>query len=200
MSALFDLPDALCTELLSEWLCIRDVGLLDTSVCSNQWRFQLLKIITTLPGTFGFSDRIEYLHWINIREIRLIKLFADDYLTSSDWMTEISSHWKHLKSLVVSEFNGCTFGDRVYCPNLTSLKTNEADLMSWNGDGLSNLTDLEISSLFHDANPLDVVKVIQMHCRKLRRFNYQFTPTADTLDILLALLKVNTKLSSVSLE
>lgn len=127
-------------------------------------------------------------------------LVLGNNMVNDEWMAEFSCQWSNLTSLTIYCDFTCTIGDRVSCPRLTSLNTTGSDFISWNGDNLSNLTFLQLTSEDDDSYPHEVLEVISLHCHHLKTFVYPFGPSPETNLLLLEIVKQNHELNSVQFE
>lgn len=200
MSVFLDLPDELCKEILSEWLRGKELGLLDVSFCSLTLRPQFLIVLALHQGLYCWRlTKVQQLPWMTKRDIRMTGLSLNRFNVSQEWMTALSSHWKHITTLCLfydirdwrnNHINNCT--------SLTELRAYAFDIPCLSSKVLSNLTSLVLVSWPGDKTVL-ILNAIRKHCRKLRSFHYQCDHTADIANQLLGIVEHNAALESLKL-
>ncbi len=74
MSTLFALPEILFVEILSNWICEKDLTGFDSACCNKKSRSEYLTVIRCtqfiVPGE-TIPDKQNYLRWISIRGVKM---------------------------------------------------------------------------------------------------------------------------------
>lgn len=202
MSVLFDLPDELCKEFVSEWLDYKMLGLLDTTVCSRKYRVHLLHFLAFFPGKCASNYGIGPLQWMNEKGVVVQELILDNKTTGEEWELALAPVWKKLKKLTVREgalgaefapdFNGCTNLEFV------SFEYYDYIIPGLCGDFFKNLTHLELPCNMKLCNP-KLLKVVRDHCRLLKTFQYIFDLTSELTHLLLDIVRLNESLERIKL-
>lgn len=83
---LFDLPVELIASILTEWLKLNEVCLLDSAMNNRKQRLELLNImksnITLFDGNYikSINGNSENISWISLRKLSIKKLIINDLL------------------------------------------------------------------------------------------------------------------------
>ena len=82
---LFSLPNSLIENILSHWLDIHDVGMLDTAITNKKHRPEFLLCLakmrnSTVPFFHGLYEHdVKLLNWMSLRHIELKTLVLEHF-------------------------------------------------------------------------------------------------------------------------
>lgn len=172
MSVIFDLPDELCTEFLSEWIGTRALTVLDSALCSSQFRGELTKLFPSIRGNFKTHWNNKLFEWMERNGIAVTTLFLDSH--------------------------DLTFFQQKYllsCVKITALHISKYLFGFGDGILLINLTQLNMKM----SNSIEFLMLVYKNCRCLKTIDV-IGATATETQLLLEIIKLNSQLVSITLQ
>lgn len=187
---MFSLPSDLLISLLDEWLDIRDVGRLDSALCSNEPRKEFLRCLSSkgfvVKVASQYGDKSNVLRWVSLRDARVNELQCCGNFYLEDYNKLSHNLRAHLSTIFVHPqcvLNGSGLHSLVSCfPSLGVLKISQSlnqlvgtDLLTIL-PLLSNLKTLHLSQItqitndcvYNIANCCPALENIQLvNCREI---------------------------------
>jgi hypothetical protein len=72
MSFFFKLPECLSTEIVSEWIELKEIGKFDSAVCNKKLRSETLQLLSSLPSASVQNCKsMSFFDWLCLREITI---------------------------------------------------------------------------------------------------------------------------------
>jgi hypothetical protein len=186
------LPEAIFRNLRDEWLCIKDVVILDSAFCERRTRelFKALAYEDSKVYSLGVTRKlyIPFLHWVALRDARIDTLnITEDLLRDDDLRIKVLS--ANYQSLTALHYCNYEFFDRSccvifeeivrLCPNVVHVhldSKSEADQADQVDDCLEVLTRglQQLTTLLVVAFRSTVCGISRAvaHCKQLQSLTY----------------------------
>jgi hypothetical protein len=124
INQLFNIPNEIITSIITEWLCMKELCIFDTSINNKDFRFKLLNLMQSNHSLFngkdGNSTNIKFLTWISLREISIRKLIINQSIISTlnntDMLENILRNSPRLEILqfwIMEYSNHCLIDDNI---------------------------------------------------------------------------------------
>lgn len=152
MSLFLDLPEALCREILLEWVTFLELGLLDIAYCSSTWRqYNLNNLRVGYPKFRSTSQVANFHEWIYTRGLVLTELVLNDI--SAEILDYIRP--QDVKSLLLLYFFDINLKPFVnQCVNLKSFHSKKFPLASLDSSILEGLNSVTMTATVEDLRVL----------------------------------------------
>jgi hypothetical protein len=208
------LPDALLSEIFSEWIELKDLTRFDSSVTNHDFRHNVLEIIKSQQITFHNKDAFEQnrsMHWISLRKINLSVFYFQSLNVEQNSSFFHSLNVSKIKKIAFSEDNVTVTSSVISminkCTNLTSLDlTNFAYYLGDDDQNIWLLLDKKIQSKLTELLCVssDESRYFETHCKSLVKFStyciYYEEDRDKTLQMFGPLLKNNPQLKSIMFD